>query len=299
MGIKTVRRLLASTPLRALRQRPDDRWRRPSDRSPDSALIDQLQAPFESTDDVVNRFDRLVGTLRNDHDGRAVFLMVYRRITGAIDQATEADRFADPEWVDDYLVTFADRYRTAFLDYERGRYDSVPDPWVVAFTAALTEETLAIQRASLGINAHVTYDLAFAIDTVGVEPNQPQKYADHVRINTILSRMVDQVQSGLIEFYAPGLRTVDTALGNIDETGYMMAVRNGRELAWHSSVTMAEWPAATPIVDRLLGRLAVGVAGIVLTPAFDPTVLEMLREIERESDPPDQIDTILDRQSSG
>ncbi|MDY6818813.1 MAG: DUF5995 family protein [Halobacteriales archaeon] len=299
MGVTTARRLLGSMPLRAFRYRPDKRWYQPPDHTPQTALIELLTEPFESTADVTRRFDQLARSLRADNDGRAVFLSVYRRITDGIEREIEADRFADPAWVSAYLVAFADRYRTAFLAYERGNFDAVPDPWLVAFTAALTEGTLAIQRASLGINAHVTYDLAFAIDDVGIDPKRPQKYADHDRINTVLNTMVDRVQSGLIELYAPGLATIDSALGHIDESGYMMAVRNGRELAWRSAVAMTEWPFAGPIIDRLLSRLAVGVAGMILTPAMEESVLETLREIERDSDPLDQIDAVLEAQPPG
>lgn len=297
MGVTTARRLLASMPLRAFRYRPDDRWYHPPAHTPESTLTDHLDDPFESVDDVKARFDQLASTLRANDDGRAVFLTVYRRITGAIDRAIEADRFADPEWVSDYLIAFADRYRVAMLDYERGNVDAVPDPWVIAFTAALAEETLAIQRASLGINAHVTYDLAFAIEEIGIDPDRAQKYADHDRINGILNATVDRVQAGLIELYAPGLATIDSTLGHLDETGYMMAVRNGRELAWRSAVAMTEWPVVSPIVDRLLERLAVGVAGMVLSPAMDESVLKTLKEIERESDPIDQIETVLEPES--
>lgn len=299
MGITPLRRLLASLPFRALRHRPEERWHQPPDRQPDGTLIDVLKDAFESTEDVRQRFERLATTLRDRDDGRAVFLSVYRRITAAIDREIEAGGFADPDWVSRYLVAFANRYRTAFLAYERGNYEAVPEPWVIAFTAAHTEETLAIQRASLGINAHVTYDLAFAIDTVGIEPDRPRKYADHDRINTVLNAMVDRVQSGLIELYAPGLATVDTTLGTLDEIGYMMAVRNGRELAWRSAVVMTEWPFVSPMIDRLLNRLAVGVAGMVLTPTMDPSVLATLREIEREADPLEQIDAVLEAPPSG
>lgn len=69
------------------------------------------------------------------------------------------------------------------------------------------------------MNAHINYDLGLTIDDVGIDPNRSQKYADHQRIDDILTRLVDAQQRALAELYASGIeestpRSVDSTSGS-------------------------------------------------------------------------------------
>jgi hypothetical protein len=194
---------------------------------PDPALLPLIVDPFESVADAHERLTTLESTFRERGDRRGAFLCVYARVTEAVGAAIDAGEFADPEWVTDYLVTFADLYREALLAYETGDLVALPDPWQVAFETAARGDALVVQDVVLGINAHVNYDLALALQRVGVGPDRRARYADHCAVNAVLRSLVDEVQDRIAEFYAPGVTDLDESFGRLDEALSMFSLRGG------------------------------------------------------------------------
>ena len=291
-GLTEVTRLLDGTGLRAtlLSLRGDvDRFRPPDE--PDPELLDLVERPFESIPDASERLSALEGRLLSRDDRRAVFLSIYARMTESVHQGLARGAFADPDWMDRYLVTFADYYRRAFVAFERGDVDSVPDPWRVAFGSALGGDALVVQDAFLGVNAHINYDLAFTLADVGVDPRRPQKYADHLAINDVLAALVDLQQAALVDLYAEGLGDVDAALGALDESMTLRSMTQGRELAWRIAVVLADVPIPpVPSYARWVVReSATGAAFFLLGPAIDPSIRATLGRAEAEGMPLDVV----------
>ena len=75
---------------------------------------------FRSVDDVLNRLGEAEVYFRQRSDRRSVFLTVYTEMTATVKRGIESGAFESPGWVRDYLVAFAERYRTALLGAERG-----------------------------------------------------------------------------------------------------------------------------------------------------------------------------------
>lgn len=251
---------------------------------PDPVLVELVAKPFASVDDVADRLGSLEGRLVERDDRRCVFLTVYTEMTAQTCRAIDDGAFADPAWMRRYLVTFAEYYRRAFLAFERGDLDRVPDPWVVAFGAAMRSETLVLQDALLGINAHIVYDLALTLADAGIDPGRPGKYADHRRVDGILARLVT-VQRGLLaERYAPGLNRVGDALAGFDEVGSATALRAARETAWRAAVVRADTrlPGVERATDWLLARMATGGAAVVLRPTASPAAMRTLHDVEAD-----------------
>ena len=73
-----------------------------------------VAAPFESVEDTRTRLERLETVLLERSDRRAVFLTVYTEETPETVRAIESGAFANPEWMRQYLVRFAEHYRRAF-----------------------------------------------------------------------------------------------------------------------------------------------------------------------------------------
>ena len=243
------------------------------------ALVDD---PFTSVDDVADRLSRLETLLRERGDRRSVFLTVYALMTERTDAAIREGEFADPAWMREYLVTFADYYRRAFAAFERGELDAVPRPWQLSFGTALQGETLVVQDAFLGINAHINYDLALALSDVGLAPETGAKYADHRRVDGILGRLVDAQQEVLTEVYAAGLADVDDAFGRLDERFSLFGITEGREQAWRVARvrSAADWPWVERYTEWLLRTTATGGAHYVIQPNLDRALLRKLRALE-------------------
>jgi hypothetical protein len=206
---------------------------------------------------------------------------VYCRVTGEVDRGVRAGAFADPDWVAAYLVTFADHYRRAFLAYERGEIDAVPDAWQLSFDAALAPETLVLQDVLLGVNAHVNYDLALALHEVGIDADRRRRHDDHRAVNEVLRRLVDVQQDRLAARYADGIADLDARFGRLDEALSMLSLREGRRNAWRGAVALSTGvPGADRAVPWLLNAVATGVGQLLLAPAASPALLARLKAVE-------------------
>ncbi|MFB6080579.1 MAG: DUF5995 family protein [Haloferacaceae archaeon] len=282
-GLAAAARLVDATRLRAmwLALRRDARpFGHAGD--PDPALLAPVERPFDSVADAEDGLGTLKGRLRDRRDRRAVFLSIYVRMTRAVRERIERGGFRDPDWMRRYTTTFANYYRAAFLAFEQGRDGAVPAPWRIAFGAAGGGDALVVQNAFLGVNAHINYDLALALDDVGIDPNRGRKYADHRAIDGILARLVDVQQEALAEVYAAGLDDVDAALGDLDEALTLDSMTACREWAWRVAVvrTDADWPPVDSYARWVLRTVATGGAFVVLGPALDPALLSTLRRVE-------------------
>jgi hypothetical protein len=254
-----------------------------SARTPDPTLVALTERPFDGVDDAFRRLRDLEHRLREAGDRRAVFLTIYTRMTAAVRDAIDAaeSRFADPNWMRRYTVTFADYYRRAFLAFERGHLDAVPDPWIVAFSTAVEASALVVQDAFLGINAHINYDLALTLRDVGLDPDRPRKRADHRAINAVLADLIDAQQAALAELYAPGIADIDAAFGRFDEALSLFSMTEGRAQAWRIATVLTDvrWSIARRYARWILRAVATGGAVFVRSPPVD---LSTLRAAERD-----------------
>jgi hypothetical protein len=254
---------------------------------PDSAVLALVADPFESVDDAHRRLVALERLFHARGDRRGPFLAIYSRVTREVGREIEAGSFGDPAWVESYLVAFADLYREALFRFETGDTGALADPWQVAFESASAGRNLVAQDAVLGINAHVNYDLALALATVGVGPDRATKYADHRAVNDVLRRLVDEVQDRLADRYAPGLSDVDESLGRLDEALSFVALAEGRDTAWWAAAALADsrFGVRAAAARWFLRTSATGVAYLLLSPTVSRRLRDALREVERGRDP--------------
>lgn len=256
--------------------------------SPDDRLLQTMAGPFRSVDDVLDRLGEAEAYLRQRSDRRSVFLTVYTEMTATVKRGIESGAFESPAWVRDYLVAFAERYRTALLGAERGELATIPPAWRLAFQAAASGETLFLQDALLGVNAHINHDLSYSLRAVGIDPDRRAKHRDHDRINDVLRQLVDVVQRAMADVYdAGGYTHADEWLASVDETVTYVGLSEARSLAWRNAVLLVDtqWPPVERFVDWRIRAVSTGVGYLLLTPSVDPAVLRTLRHLERETLP--------------
>lgn len=249
----------------------------------DPDLVALLEAEFTTTDTVLTRLGAAERHLRDQGDRRAVFLTVYTRMTEQVLTGVDDGAFRDSDWVSDYLVSFGNAYRRAHFAYERGDYGDVPVPWRIAFDTALAGDTLVLQDALLGVNAHINYDLAYTLDEVGIDPDRLDKHADHNHVNAILADLVDTVQAALVDTYdALGVTSTDTLLGPLDEDLVLLGLTGGRAFAWENAILLADGPGwlTSPLVEWRLRTASTGIAHVLRSTRVDPLVRDQLRDIE-------------------
>jgi hypothetical protein len=247
----------------------------------DPAVVSLAAEPFTSVEGTARRLRALEGLFRERGDRRAVFLTVYARVTREVAAGIDRGEFEDPAWVADYLVTFAEFYRRALLDFETGDTGSLPGGWRLCFGATAADAPV-LQCAALGINAHVNYDLALALHEVGIDRDRGVKHRDHRRINRILWRLVDGTLDRLAETYAPGIGRLADAAGPLAGWLWFLALAVGREGAWWIAVALSEarWDPLRGFARWTAARFSAAVAYVVLGPNAHPLVLEALRTLE-------------------
>ena len=251
------------------------------DRDGDEAILELVEGPYDGLDETHRRLESLRSVFEERDDRRAVFLTIYSRMTGQVARRVDRGEFADPDWVADYLVAFANLYRQAVREYEAGELASLPDPWQLAFDASTDGDALVIQDALLGINAHINYDLALAIDEAGVRPEPDTKYADHCQVTDVIADIIDDAQEDLFEFGADGLETADESLGRLDERLTVFTIDECRESAWRTAVALNSRFGSRRRVARWINDVtSTGTAYLILSTQASDLVHGKLRELE-------------------
>src|SRR5688500_3473420 len=146
-------------------------------------------------------------------DRRAIFASVYTLTTLRMAESIDENEYTNTDWMRSYQTEFANHYRKAINAYATQQRNQVPNAWLKAFDAAASGQTLIIQDALLGMNAHINYDLAFAIEKVKMSPNTASRYLDHTRVNDVLNEVGDEIVGALGSLYGANYAAVDAALG--------------------------------------------------------------------------------------
>lgn len=216
----------------------------------------------------VDRMVALLAQWEGAGDRRAIFLGCYIMMTRNMLAALDAGRFHDARWVRALLEHFADYYFDALNACEAGD-PAVPVVWRRTFAAASQPKTRALQNLLLGVNAHVNYDLTFAVadllagEWVGLsEPERTLRYQDFCQVNRVIAETVDQVQDEVLERYSPAMDLVDKLLGRLDEWIAARMIARWRDEVWRNAVRWlemadkAERAALRQVVERLALRWA-------------------------------------------
>lgn len=247
----------------------------------DPDIVAMVAEPYSSPAETRQRLWDLHSVFEARDDSRAVFLSIYARMTSAVADRITRGEFADPDWVADYLVAFANLYRVAVHDYELDRLDRVVDPWQLAFRTAECADSLVIQDAALGVNAHINYDLAYALVEAGTVPNRSQKYADHRAVTEVIRGLVAEAQTTLAREYAAGIRTIDETLGSLDDWLTVFTIDECRESAWRNAIAMTSRFGPRRWFARwVTNATATGAAYLILASRPSETLHGVLKELE-------------------
>lgn len=284
--LRRGRRTLRAVAAYAGRTPPAERARRSaaSAADPDPVVVALTDAPYTGVDDAHDRLSDLHAHFDARDDPRGTFLSVYARMTGAVADRIDRGAFRDGDWVRAYLVAFAEYYRRAVNRDERGQIEDVPEPWALAFDAARSDESLVAQDAALGVNAHINYDLALALDDVGVGvgTDRETRRADHDAIIDVIRGLVEDTQDALAARDAPGIAAVDDRLGRVDEWLTVASIDDWRTSAWRTAVAMnSRFRARRRFARWWNAASATGVAHLIHSTHASERVHDALRDLER------------------
>jgi hypothetical protein len=214
-------------------------------------------------------------------DRRAIFASVYTLTTLRMAESIDAGEYTNTDWMKSYQTEFANHYRKALNAFANGQRGQVPNAWLKAFDAAASGQTLIIQDALLGMNAHINYDLPFAIEKVKLSPNTTSRYLDHTRVNNVLNEVGDEIAGALGSLYGANYAAVDAAFGPADELFLAVGMATARQNAWNNAVLLTNsqfWNRWIVVGGIDLG--AVTNANLVLAVTLSPSLRATLRALE-------------------
>jgi hypothetical protein len=175
---------------------------------------------------------------RGDEDGIASFTRLYHEITCGVQEAVTNGLFEAGSFIVDLDINFARRYLDAVRKLTAG--EQAPLCWATLFDVRSDEEVPTLDYAVAGVNAHVNFDLAFALLTTWETHPDPAErdaqHRDYCRINDIFYAKMNALQE---EFHSPFARFGDGSW--IDRLGNLfgdLLVRETRDLAWDAAMRM-------------------------------------------------------------
>jgi hypothetical protein len=166
-------------------------------------------------------------------DGIACFNYLYHDITSRVNKALDDGAFKDQAFLVKLDLSFAGRYLDALAAWVKST-DSAPRAWGVLFDHRGDRNTTRLQYAVAGVNAHVNYDLAFAVvQTVDelkrAELNGGSQRQDYNAINDIFFAAIPTLRWHFEGFWG---HLFDKANGNLDDLFGSLAVVASRDAAW-------------------------------------------------------------------
>jgi hypothetical protein len=100
-------------------------------------------------------------------DHLAPFALMYLGVSSEIRKGVHAARYRSPAYVAHLDAVFATLYFHAIDAWRAGRRDEIPRAWRIAFAAADGRRVSALGDMLLGMNAHISRDLPYALAAVG------------------------------------------------------------------------------------------------------------------------------------
>lgn len=169
----------------------------------------------------------------------APFAFTYLEMTRDVRRrVAEPDFFVAPSVMAQLDTLFARLYFEASDNWSSGRRDEVPGAWQLAFQAAEGGRTSAAADVFLGMNAHISRDLAYAVAQV-IEADLLEDPTDYLLVNEVIAAVEEPMLIGSAARFDPGLAELaslipaDTGVTSVDLIARwrMQAFELGQRLA--------------------------------------------------------------------
>ena len=193
-----------------------------------------------TTSNLIQQMQIQVQAWKADGDDRAIFLECYMMMTENMLTTVAEGGFEDGPWVADLTHGFAAYYFNALKHYED--HDS-PPVWTFAFDVADSKQAHVLQNLLLGVNAHICYDLIFALvdcvqdewDTLNDDEREARR-RDFYYVNDVIGATLDAVQDQVVEANNRLMQIVDDVFGRLDEWMIHSLICRWRDQVWQQAM---------------------------------------------------------------
>jgi hypothetical protein len=177
-----------------------------------------------------------------------------------------ARRFRDRQFLNHLDAVFANLYFTAYDNWQAGRAKLVPEAWRIAFEAADQGTVTALGDMLLGMNAHISRDLPFALTRTGLrEPDGQSGETDFNRVNGLLGSVTPDLLQEEAERFDPTLTSTVLPVIQLDPSSLRQLLGAWRGESWRNAERLltARTPAQRAKVARTIELGAAGRARLI------------------------------------
>lgn len=199
----------------------------------------------------------------------ADFNHLYWTITSTVLDHLNAGAFRDPKFLTLLDVEFAKRYFDALRRWGQMAADT-PHSWRVLFRHLRNRDIQSLPAAVAGVNAHVNYDLPFALiatwTKLGSGPSMDIQHQDYLHINEIFYEKIPELRRGFLSYWQ---LVIDRLNGPLDDLVEDRAVKIARDHAWSDAVRLWEMrddPEAMRQANDSLDRHAAIIGWVLMSP---------------------------------
>jgi uncharacterized protein with NAD-binding domain and iron-sulfur cluster len=249
-----------------------------------ASFLDCTQ-PVTRYQDILPRVDGIVETAHQLESRIGYFAALYHHIIRKFKLCADQQIFAEPELIERLHVNFFNRYLAALRQYALGEKPS--RPWQVAFDATGSAAPTVLQHLLLGMNAHISFDLALALVQSCTFDQLGRIQGDYLLMNEVLGGLICDIEQDIGKVW-PALGLMNRAITGISvlEDGIMSAViREGRAEAWSLASRLVLMSPADQ--QARLGQFAarIGLRGTLIPSPLPPLnlVAGIVRAGEHES----------------
>jgi Family of unknown function (DUF5995) len=215
-------------------------------------------------DEVVAEMTARYEPLAAECDHRAPFALMYLRVTEAVGREERTGSLrADREYLSRLDAVFAKLYFDASDAWAAGRMQAVPAAWQIAFGAAERRRASGIGDLLLGMNAHISRDLPFAVADLGLGPGHAKAFR---KINAVLADVQPAILREASARFDPSIAGFELPLLEVDAASVGVLIGRWRDEALEDGrqLLRAGSPAARAAVIREIEDDAAGRAAAIV-----------------------------------
>lgn len=198
----------------------------------------------------------------------APFAFTYLEMTRGVQRRVGEDGFFGNRAALAHLdALFAELYFDAFDNWKAGRHEEVPGAWQMAFAAADGRRVSAAGDLLLGMNAHISRDLAYTVAYVlETAPELADDPADFLLVNEVIGEVRGPMLAAAAERFDPSLGELDPAAAGAEDVDAVALIGQWRQVAFDLGRRLAEAPteAERDAVSAEIERNAVAAATVIL-----------------------------------
>jgi len=183
----------------------------------------------QTIEEVIQTLDGIIKTSKETENPLGYFAALYQKVTITIKDKLGTDYFDDDARMEKLDVVFANRYITAYSDYQENK--TISESWKVAFEAAKNERYIVLQHLLFGMNAHINLDLGIAAAEITNPSTISALESDFNKINEVLGELTNEVQEDLAKIW-PKLLWILKFFKKTDDYLVNFGINIARESAW-------------------------------------------------------------------